>query len=100
MEETVFDEESEVTPRPGRQRQPAAAPRQRRRQPIDDGDGDGYGDNSDRAGLDEDVAAEDLAAQGPGGSTADQLVKKMVRLALACEFSRQPLRRADISTKG
>ena len=30
----------------------------------------------------------------------DQMVKKLVRLALATEYSRQPLRRADITAKG
>lgn len=28
------------------------------------------------------------------------MVKKMVRFALACEYARQPIRRADISAKG
>ncbi|KAF2834494.1 MAGE-domain-containing protein, partial [Patellaria atrata CBS 101060] len=41
---------------------------------------------------------------GDGGETqtdvnVDQLVKKMVRLALACEYARIPIRRADISAK-
>jgi melanoma-associated antigen len=99
VEEVTDDEESEVTPAQRRQKQPAAALRQGRQRPVDD-DGDGDGDNSDEVGLDDDAAAEDGTTQGPGGSTADQLVKKMVRLALACEFSRQPIRRADISTKG
>ncbi len=34
------------------------------------------------------------------GGTRDQMVKKMVRLALACEYSRQPIRRGDIGLKG
>ncbi|KAI9774382.1 MAG: Altered inheritance of mitochondria protein 18 mitochondrial [Geoglossum simile] len=99
VEENISDEESEVTPPQRRQRQPAAAPRQQRRRPLDE-DGDRDGDNSDGMGLDVDAVVEDGATQGPGGSTADQLAKKMVRLALACEFSRQPIRRADISAKG
>lgn len=28
------------------------------------------------------------------------MVKKMVRLALACEYSRLPIRRADVGVKG
>lgn len=31
--------------------------------------------------------------------SADQMVKKMVRFALACEYQRKPIRRADISEK-
>lgn len=34
------------------------------------------------------------------GASKDQMVKKMVRLALASEYSRQPIRRADIGTRG
>ncbi|KAL9003383.1 MAG: hypothetical protein Q9188_003732 [Gyalolechia gomerana] len=33
-------------------------------------------------------------------STHEQMVKKLVRLALASEYSRQPIRRADITAKG
>ncbi|MCJ1426483.1 hypothetical protein MMC29_004386 [Sticta canariensis] len=35
-----------------------------------------------------------------GGGSHGQMVKKLVRLALACEYSRQPIRRADITSKG
>lgn len=35
-----------------------------------------------------------------GDTTMEQMVKNMVRLALACEYSRTPIRRQDISTKG
>ena len=34
-----------------------------------------------------------------GGAQA-QMVKKLVRLALASEYTRQPLRRQDITAKG
>ncbi|KAI9817715.1 MAG: hypothetical protein M1826_001471 [Phylliscum demangeonii] len=34
-----------------------------------------------------------------GASSTVQMVKKMVRLALACEYARQPIRRADIGLK-
>ncbi|KAI9858074.1 MAG: hypothetical protein M1813_007886 [Trichoglossum hirsutum] len=69
--------------------------RKRQRQPEDIEEDDNY--NSDEPGLDADTTVEDGATQG---SMENQLVKKLVRLALACEFSRQPIRRADISTKG
>lgn len=35
-----------------------------------------------------------------GDASLDQMVKKLVRFALACEYARQPIRRADISAKG
>ena len=35
-----------------------------------------------------------------GSTSEEQLVKKFVRLALACEHSRQPIRRADVIAKG
>lgn len=54
-----------------------------------------------------------MDADGPEGEGGDedagnnvtsgvheQMVKKLVRLAVASEYSRQPLRRADISAKG
>ncbi|KAF2139658.1 uncharacterized protein K452DRAFT_254209 [Aplosporella prunicola CBS 121167] len=49
---------------------------------------------------DDDDIAEDFedATQG-GAGQLNQMAKKLVRLALACEYSRQPIRRADISTK-
>ncbi|MCJ1468399.1 hypothetical protein MMC07_007027 [Pseudocyphellaria aurata] len=34
-----------------------------------------------------------------GASSHGQMVKKLVRLALACEYSRQPIRRAEITSK-
>lgn len=34
------------------------------------------------------------------GSSHEQMVKKLVRLALASEYSRQPIRRTDITAKG
>lgn len=42
----------------------------------------------------------DVSHNGARAPTSlDALVKKMVRFALACEYSRLPIRRADISTK-
>ncbi|KAI4252739.1 MAG: hypothetical protein LQ352_004095 [Teloschistes flavicans] len=57
---------------------------------------------SDASSVDEaydDEAAADGDTQG-AGSNYDQMVKKLVRLALASEYSRQPIRRADITAKG
>jgi hypothetical protein len=38
--------------------------------------------------------------EGEDGGSQDQLVKKLVRYALACEYSRQPIRREGIRDKG
>lgn len=35
-----------------------------------------------------------------GSGSHDQMIKKLVRLALASEYSRQPIRRTDITAKG
>lgn len=48
---------------------------------------------------DEDAYASDNATTRTSDSSLDTLVKKMVRLALACEYQRRPIRRADISEK-
>ncbi|KAL8870367.1 MAG: hypothetical protein Q9174_003576, partial [Haloplaca sp. 1 TL-2023] len=56
---------------------------------------------SDVSSADEaydDGTAGDGATQG-AGSSHEQMVKKLVRLALASEYSRQPVRRADITSK-
>ncbi|KAH0542879.1 hypothetical protein FGG08_002739 [Glutinoglossum americanum] len=98
VEETLSDEESEATLPQRRQKQSNILSRQQQRPPIDD-DQDDDDKNSDEAALGGDTAADDGATQGDSGLTTNQLVKKLVRLALACEFSRQPVRRADISTK-
>jgi hypothetical protein len=49
------------------------------------------------------ASPEDDAFNGDGGTQADssqdQMVKKLVRLALASEYQRRPIRRADISEK-
>ena len=42
----------------------------------------------------------DLEDATQADSTLDQMVKNLVRLALASEYSRTPIRRADISAKG
>ncbi|KAJ5672304.1 MAGE protein [Penicillium longicatenatum] len=48
----------------------------------------------------EDEEMSDASHNGARAPTSlDALVKKMVRFALACEYARLPIRRADISTK-
>ena len=49
------------------------------------------------------VGIEENGGESDGevsGGSVEQMVKKLVRLALASEYSRQPLRRADITSKG
>ncbi|KAI9750065.1 MAG: hypothetical protein M4579_006617 [Chaenotheca gracillima] len=61
-------------------------PRQRRRQ------------NS--AGSNGSQTYEETSTQAnPEGTSTAQMVKKMVRLALACEYARVPIRRADVGAK-
>lgn len=48
--------------------------------------------------AEDDAVAGDRA--GSDASNVSQLVKKLVRFALACEYARQPIRRADINAKG
>ncbi|RAH54942.1 MAGE-domain-containing protein [Aspergillus piperis CBS 112811] len=48
---------------------------------------------------DDDDAGSDYAYDTRAPSSTDVMVKKMVRLALASEFSRLPIRRSDISVK-
>ncbi|KKK17516.1 hypothetical protein ARAM_002513, partial [Aspergillus rambellii] len=45
----------------------------------------------------DDESAEEPGTNGP--SSTDVMVKKLVRLALSSEYSRQPIRRVDISNK-
>lgn len=52
-------------------------------------------EDEDEEGLGEDEAQQD-AAESPEG----QLVKKLVRYAMACDFSRTPIRRDGIKEKG
>ncbi|PYH28875.1 MAGE domain-containing protein [Aspergillus neoniger CBS 115656] len=74
--------EEDDVPTPATQRRRVAAAHSE-----DDGD-----DDNDDAGSDD---AYDTRAP----SSTDVMVKKMVRLALASEFSRLPIRRSDISVK-
>ncbi|KAK4988410.1 hypothetical protein LTR50_003924 [Elasticomyces elasticus] len=63
------------------------APRAQRRRPSPEAEDEAYDDG----------AAPD-ATQGDSGSL-DQMVKKLVRLALACEYARIPVRRTEITAK-
>ncbi|KAI9883680.1 MAG: hypothetical protein M1823_004562 [Watsoniomyces obsoletus] len=64
-----------------------------RRRPVSDSEDE---EDSDVGG---DTTLEDGTATQSDGGSREQMVKKLVRLALACEYSRQPIRRADISVK-
>ncbi|GLB02981.1 hypothetical protein AtubIFM57258_006451 [Aspergillus tubingensis] len=55
--------------------------------------------HSEDDGDDDDDAGSDDAYDTRAPSSTDVMVKKMVRLALASEFSRLPIRRSDISVK-
>jgi len=53
-------------------------------------------DDSDDEGA---STASEPEKQTQPASGVETMVKKMVRLALSCEYSRLPIRRGDISTK-
>ncbi|MCJ1439986.1 MAG: hypothetical protein MMC23_000467 [Stictis urceolatum] len=56
--------------------------------------------NSAAPDLPSDNNADGAFSDQDAGGSHEQMVKRLVRLALASEYSRQPLRRADISQKG
>lgn len=41
-----------------------------------------------------------MDVDGDGDDTQDQVVKRLVRYALACEYQRLPIKRANITEKG
>ncbi|KAI9794537.1 MAG: hypothetical protein M1816_004424 [Peltula sp. TS41687] len=47
----------------------------------------------------EDTTMGDVGESQTDGTSQEQMVKKMVRLALACEYARQPIRRVDMGAK-
>ncbi|KAL1305542.1 hypothetical protein AAFC00_007152 [Neodothiora populina] len=55
-----------------------------------------YSDTPDDALI---TQAVGNATQGSAGHVDQQMVKKLVRLALACEYSRTPIRRSDVNAK-
>jgi hypothetical protein len=55
---------------------------------------------ADSDGYVEDGSAIQAGDAGGGGVNHEQLVKKFVRYALACEYARQPIRRQEVNTKG
>ncbi|KAJ9637323.1 hypothetical protein H2201_001718 [Coniosporium apollinis] len=77
---TADDEASEAS----QENTPAAATQRQRRRPSPASEAGDFADG------DEDTQ---------GDATLEQMVKKLVRFALACEYARQPIRRADISAK-
>jgi melanoma-associated antigen len=54
---------------------------------------------TDEAREEESPASDNDGTETRAPSSTDVMVKKLVRLALASEYSRQPIRRADITTK-
>jgi hypothetical protein len=49
---------------------------------------------------DDDESRDNIMEIGEEEDSQEQLVKKLVRYALACEYQRMPIRRAGISEKG
>jgi len=79
-------------------------PRQRRRVNGNDDDGDDGNDDDGDDGNDDDGDDEELELSGideddNNAGDSDQMVKNLIRLAIACEYSRAPLRRSDITAK-
>lgn len=56
-------------------------------------------EDSEAAGTDEDQD-QDMDGMNRDDSEQTQMVKKLVRYALACEYSRTPIRREGIRDKG
>jgi len=71
--------------------EPQQRPRQRQRRDDPDSEADSDGTNADESRLDDAQRDE---------TTEMQLIKKLVRYALACEFSRTPIRREGIRERG
>ena len=44
--------------------------------------------------------AEEMDVDGDEADSQEQVVKKLVRYALACEYQRIPIKRANITEKG
>lgn len=63
------------------------------------GPGHGAVSESDSDAEDEEVGYDEMDLDGQADSQ-DQVVKKLVRYALACEFQRIPIKRVGISEKG
>lgn len=57
-------------------------------------------DESDDPDASEEDPEGDVDMDGVGNSEEDQLVKKLVRYALACEYARIPIKRDGIRDKG
>ena len=56
-------------------------------------------DDSEEEDVEEEIADE-MEVDGDEADSQDQVVKKLVRYALACEYQRMPIKRANIAEKG
>ncbi|KAL4405355.1 MAGE family protein [Colletotrichum abscissum] len=77
-------------------------PSQRRRRPVDDEDSDEEPRHPRQRRNNDESAEEEGSENGAvdaEASAEDQLSKKLVRYALACEFSRTPIRRDGIKER-
>lgn len=68
--------------------------RRRQRVPVDD---DSDNDDVENSGP---IVREEMEIDDSEKESKDQLVKKLVRYALACEYQRLPIRREGIRDKG
>ena len=87
-QQQVEEEESEDS-----SSESSAPPTARRRPNIQANDSD----SASISGVDDDLNEQTAARNG--SSSRDQMVKKMVRLALSCEYARQPIKRTEIGPK-
>ncbi|TKA61998.1 hypothetical protein B0A55_10248 [Friedmanniomyces simplex] len=78
--EPEAEEQDEASPEPATQRRRRTAQHQHQSDDDDTGYGNDNGDSNSNSNM-------------------EQMVKKLVRLALACEYSRQPIRRQTIREK-
>jgi melanoma-associated antigen len=90
---TKAAEESEEEEEQSEEEPPRGTQRQRVQAPADDSDEDSDIENGGG------IAQEDLETPGEENGK-NQFVKKLVRYALACEYSRLPIRREGIKDKG
>lgn len=71
--------------------EPTQSTQRRRRAPAEDA--------SEEDDVEEE-AGDEMEADGDEADSQDQVVKKLVRYALACEYQRMPIKRANITEKG
>ncbi|EME50240.1 hypothetical protein DOTSEDRAFT_68946 [Dothistroma septosporum NZE10] len=82
---------------------PRVAGRKRRSEPEEVNEDDSPAPETQRRRVNHGSDDEDFGGAGAGPATqgdgVEEMAKKLVRLALACELQRKPLRRGDISEK-